>query len=76
MSSDVNLVQFLAVCEEKFESLVGEAEIDMLDVGEVEVFDGLFDMLSSFVLALAVDHDVEIEHWFSLRIGCVVFERS
>lgn len=48
----------------------------MLDVSEVEVFDGLFDVLSSLVLALAVDHDVEVQYWFSLRIRCIAFKSS
>lgn len=48
----------------------------MLDGGEVEVFDGLFDVLGSFVLALAVDHYVEVHYRLSLRIRCIVFDSS
>lgn len=48
----------------------------MLDVGQVEVLDGLLDVLGSFVLALAVDHDVEVQYWFCLRIRGVAFERG
>ena len=35
----------------------------MLDAGEIEAFDGLFDVLGSFVLTLAVYHDVEVQYW-------------
>ena len=68
MGGDVDLVEFIGVCEEQFESLVEEAEFEVLYAGEVEIIHGLFDVLGSFVLALAVDNDVEIKNWLCLRI--------